>query len=195
MEDIKGEFDEVINPEQLLEFMAKYINYGYLDKNGRVYHYDDEDFDDKWFEKYILESADDILKTLHGNCWDQVELERYWFENNGYEVKTIYEMVKLDYENSYPVHSFLIFYDKKDNSWNWFENADSKNRGIRKFSTIEELLKYQYACYCIFLKSFDISDSEISQIILTEFCKPKSNISAEEYLDFVVNSKLVFVDK
>ena len=31
-------------PEDLLEFMSQNINYGYLGKSGRLYHYDDSDF-------------------------------------------------------------------------------------------------------------------------------------------------------
>lgn len=192
--NMKKIFNDINEPIELLDFMSKYINYGYLGSNGKIYQIDDSNFNDKWLKEYILESKDDILKTLHGNCWDQVELERYWFETNGYEVKTIYEMVKLDCNNDYPTHSFLIFKDK-DNSWNWFENADFNNRGIHKFSTINELLSYQYARYIKILKTFNISHDEIKKIILTDFKKPLSHISASDYLDFVINSEPIYVNK
>lgn len=192
--NMKKIFNDINEPIELLDFMSKYINYGYLGNNGKIYQIDDSNFNDKWLQEYILESKDDILNTLHGNCWDQVELERYWFETNGYEVKTIYEMVKLDRNNDYPTHSFLIFKDK-DNSWNWFENADFNNRGIHKFSTINELLSYQYARYIKILKTFNISHDEIKKIILTDFKKPLSHISASEYLDFVINSEPIYVNK
>lgn len=192
MNDIKKEFDKVHTPVELLKFMSKYINYGYLGKSGRVYRYDDSDFNDKWFNEYILESEDDILQTGFGNCWDQVELERYWFLRNGYQIKTIYEMVKLDYDNLYPTHAFLVFKDH-DGNWNWFENSDFNNRGIHEFSSVDELLNYQYKKYVEFLKTFNIRDEEIENIILTEFDKPLSHISALEYLDFVTDAKKILV--
>lgn len=177
-------------PEDLLEFMSQNINYGYLGKSGRVYHYGDSDFNNDWYSEYILESSNDLLKNLYGNCFDQVEFEREWFINNGYEVKTIFEMVNLDYENDYPTHSFLVF-KNKNQKWCWFENADFNNRGIHEFNSFNDLIKYQYNTYLKFLKTFNISDNEIKSIIMTMFNKPKCHISASEYLDYVTNSEKI----
>ena len=193
MKNINEIFNKINSPHELLEFMSKNINYGYLGKSGRVYHFDDSDFNEKWFNEYILESKENILKTLYGNCWDQVELERYWFKKHGYEIKTIYEMVKLNYDNNYPSHSFLIFKDK-DGFWNWFENSDYENRGIHKFDSINKLLEYQYIKYLDFLKTFNIKEDEIKEIIFAEFEEPQKNISASEYLDFVINSTLININ-
>ena len=185
--------NNIKTPEALLDFMSKNINYGYLGKNGRVYHYDDIDFNEEWEQLYILESPSDVLKNLYGNCWDQVEFEREWFLKEGYQIKTIYEMVKLDYDNDYPTHTFLIY---KDNEyWCWFENADFNNRGIRKFMTIDELLNYQYKKYLDFLKKFNITNEEIEKIIMTEFDKPKEHINVKEYLEHVINSKEIKFNK
>ena len=178
-------------PEELLNFMSYNINYGYLGKNGRVYHYDDPDFNDDWFDEYILENSCDLSKNLYGNCWDQVEFERDWFLKNGYEVKTIYEMVNLDYDNDYPSHSFLIY--KDNDEWCWFENADFNNRGIHRYNSYDELLSDQYKKYLEFLKTFNIKDDEIEKIIVTDFDKPKEHISASEYLNHVIDSKLITV--
>ena len=185
--------NDIKTPEELLNFMSNNINYGYLGKNGRIYHYDDHDFNLEWYEQYILENKDDILKNLYGNCWDQVELEREWFLKNKYKIKTIYEMVKLDYDNEYPTHTFLIYTDS--DYWYWFENADFNNRGIHRFNSYDELLNYQYKKYVEFLKTFNITDDEIEKIIITEFDKPKEHISAKEYLDYVINSKLIIFNK
>ena len=179
--------DEIKTPEELLNFMSNNINYGYLGKNGRIYQFDDIDYNSDWYNQYILENSEELLKNLCGNCWDQVELEREWFLKNGYEVETIYEMVKLDYENEYPTHSFLIYKDKND-EWCWFENADFNNRGIHRFNSFDDLLNYQYKKYVELLKTFNISNEEINKIIITKFNKPKEHISAEDYLNHTINS-------
>ena len=175
------------SPKELLKFMSNNITYGYLGKNGRIYSYTDNDFNQEWEDQYILESPTDLLKTLHGNCWDQVEFEREWFLNNGYEIKTFYEMVNLDYENDYPSHSFLTYKDE-NNNWNWFENSDFNNQGIHTFKTVEELLNYQFAKYLELLKQYNITNEEIEKIIITEFNKPKYRISSEKYIEHMLKS-------
>ena len=185
--------DDIKTPEELLNFMSKNIDYGYLGKNNRVYHYNDSDFDSEWYEQYILENSEELVNNSYGNCFDQVEFERDWFLKNGYEIKTIYEMVKLDYNNVYPTHSFLVY--KDNDCWFWFENADFDNRGIHKFNTFEELLNYQYEKYVEFLKTFNITNEELERIIVTDFEKPKEHISAEEYLNHVINSRQIKINK
>ena len=179
--------NNINTPEELLSFMSEKIDYGYLGKNGRIYHQSDSDFDSDWFLKYSLQGKDTLLKTLCGTCWDQVEFERNWFIKKGYEVKTIFEMVVLDYENNYPTHSFLIYED--NNKWCWFENSDDDNRGIHKFDTLDELFKYQYSKYINLLKTYNITSEEMEKIIITEFEELEDKISVEEYIQQVVNAK------
>ena len=140
-----------------------------------------------------MENSNDVFNNLYGNCRDQVEFERDWFLKNNYEVKTIYEMVNLDYDNQYPSHSFLVY--KNNNEWYWFENVDFNNKGIHKFNTLDELLNYQYIKYIEYLKTYNITDDELEKIIITEFDKPKEHSSAEEYLNHVINSKRIILNK
>lgn len=178
--------DNIKTPIELLNFMSN-INYGYLGKDGHIYHYDS--FDSNFYNMYILENSTELLNNLCGNCFDQVEFEREWFLKNKYEIKTIFEMVKLDYDNIYPTHSFLAY---KDNDyWYWFENADFNNRGIHKFTTLDDLINYQYSKYVDFLKTFNISNEEIKKIVIMEFDKPKEHISFSKYLEHVTNSKSI----
>ena len=181
-------YNSIKTVDELYEFMDN-INYGYLSNSGRVYCFGDEDFDKNWKNEYILEDKDDLLKTGYGNCWDQVELERAWFKENNYEIKTIFEMVLLDYDNDYPSHTFLVFKDGE--SWCWFEHADYDNRGIHKYDSFEELIKDQYSKYLKLLNTFNISLEEIDKIIMTEYIEPSKNINSEEFLNHVINSKKI----
>jgi hypothetical protein len=95
-------------------------------------------------------------------------------------------MVLLDYKNEYPSHSFLTY--KDNNKWYWFENSDFYNRGIHEFNSMDELLNYQYQKYLNFLKTFNIKDEEIKEIIVTEFTKPKENISSNEYINHILKT-------
>ena len=183
-------YSDIKTPEELLDFMSNNISYGYLSKSGKVYRYGDDNFNENWYQEYVLENSSDVLNTKLGNCFDQTELERDWFYNNNYEFLTIFEMVHLDYDNNYPTHSFLVFKDK-NNKWNWFENSDYKNRGIHTFNSFLEVIDYQYKCYLEQLKEYNIKDEEIDKIIITEFLKPKYHATADEYLDHVINSKRI----
>lgn len=184
--EIIDKYNKISTPDELLVFMSKYINYGYLGKNKKIYHFDDVDFDNDWYLEYILETKDDILSTLFGNCFDQTELERDWFFSHGYCYKTIYIMADLVDSSDCPCHSFLVYKNNNDNGWNWFENSDFNNRGIHKFDNLDDLLSYQKDNYINFLKTLDICESKIKNIIRKEFSKPKDNISACEYLEWVV---------
>ena len=181
-------YENIKMPEELLKFMDENISYGYLDKNGKIHRIQDKDFNEDWFNLYRLENNQDVLNTKVGNCFDQVEFERTWFINNGYEIKTIFEMVLLDYENPYPMHSFLAY--KEYNKWYLFEHADFANKGIRGFNNILDLINYQLYTYKIFLKKdFKIKDEELEKIYMSYFEEPKNHANEEEYIEFVTRGK------
>ena len=180
-------YTNIKTPNELNEYMNKNILYGYLGKNNKIYMPNDSNFDKDWLDNYILENAFDILNTKVGNCWDQVEFERNWFENNNYEYKTIYHQVLLNYDNSYPTHTFLIY--KENDKWYWFENAWEDMKGIHEYNTLEELLNDEYNKNIEFLKTFNITAEEIEKIKYFEFNKPKEHISAMEYVKYILNSK------
>lgn len=185
--------NNINSPNELLNFMSNNIEYGYLSKTGKLYHTSDKDYDSKWFSEYKLQNVKELLNNHCGNCWDQVELEREWFTNHNYEIKTIYEMVELNYENNYPTHSFLIY--KDNNKYYWFENSDYNNRGIHTFDNFDELIKYQYNKYLELLKELNIKSNEVNNIVLKEFNKPKSGITASEYIEHVMKSKTIKLNK
>ncbi len=181
---MKEEYNKITTPQELLKFMNN-IEYGYLGSNQKIYKQEDEKFDKDWYNNYVLETKEDILRNKVGNCWDQVELERDWFEKNGYEIKTYFEMPLLDYKNNYPSHTFLIY--KDNNKYYWFEHAGLNNYGIHEYNSLEELHKDQMNKYHDTLKEYSISSEEINHIIIKEYNKPENNLSAEEFINHCLN--------
>lgn len=183
---MKMEYKDIKTPDELLKFMNTNISYGYLGNDGKIYKIDTTNFNDCWYDKYILSTTEDILKTGVGNCFDQTEFEREWFINNNYEIKVFYHMVNLPYVNNYSAHSFLVY--KKGDKWCFFEHAWEELRGIHEFDTLGELLKFEYNKNYKELKKQNIRDDELSYFEIREIDKPKPHLSAKEYIDFCINS-------
>ena len=80
-------------------------------------------------------------------------------------------------------------YQDKDNSWKWFENSDFNNRGIHTKNNEQEIINYQLTKYKKFLKTFNITKEELEKIIIKVYEEPKYHITAEEYINHVINSK------
>jgi len=182
------EYNELKTPEELYEYMCDNFEYGYLDKDNNIHHYDDPNYDDlDWYNIYMLENEKDILESSVGTCFDMTELERDFLERNGYKVYTYFEMILLDYDNPYPMHSFLVYED--NNKYCYFEFSDYKNRGIHKYDNIIELLNDARIRFMRNQEEYDIKEEEKSKYIINQFEKVKEHASEEEYINHVVNSK------
>ena len=97
----------------------------------------------------------------------------------------------MSYCSFYKMHRHFdaLSENKNDNGWNWFENSDYENRGIHKFSDLTLLVDYQISKYKELLNTKNIKEDELKSLILKEFDKPHSNISAKEYIDHVLSGK------
>lgn len=178
------EYKNINTPMELFEFMNQNISYGYLGRNDKIYYFGDKNFNKDWEKFYILQGVDDILNTKVGTCFDQVEFAREWFILHNYEIKVFFHMIVLSYSNSYPSHTFLIYKDKVDNNWCWFENAWYELKGIHKFSTVDELLKFEYNENLKLLKDYNIKEEELNNFVIREISKPNRHISANDYIAF-----------
>lgn len=186
---MQSEYDDINRPEELLNFMVQNFNYGYLSNDGNLHYPSDSDFDSSWFTTYILQSNEDLLKSKVGNCFDAVEFERSWFKKHNYEFVTIFEMVKLNYFNNYPMHTFLIY--KSDNKWHYFEWADGSNQGIFSFTSLFDAVAYQYKHYLGVLDNLNVKSEEKNKVIRYVYDKLATRCNAVEYLKFVVKGKVL----
>lgn len=157
------------NEFEIMDLM-KDIEYGWIDKNNNKHKVVDETYSDN----YILQSPNEVIKNKIGVCWDQVELERYYFKGNDWNVKT-YFLVHYDGDKC-PTHTFLTF--EKDNKYYWFEHSWERFRGIHEYKSLKELL---FDIKDKFIKYELDNDFVLENLVLHEYKKPKYNISVQEF--------------
>ena len=156
------------------------IEYGWLDK-FKIKHFE---VDNTFATSYILQSPEELIISKLGVCWDQVELERYYFEKNNISVKT-YFIVHYDNDKC-PTHTFLTY--DKNNKVYWFEHSWFKYKGIHEYNNINELLN-------------DIKQKFIStelnniynkdNLYIYEYNKPQYGIGVESFYNHCESSNKV----
>lgn len=165
--NIKNKDLEFIKP--LIETIEN-IEYGWIDKSNNKHYIVDE----KYANNYKLQSPEEITKTKIGVCWDQVELERSFFENIKIPYQT-YFLVHYDNDKC-PTHTFLTF--KLNNKFYWFEHSWRPYKGIHEYQSLIELLKDVKEKFII--NELENNYNE-ENLILREYPKPNYNISTEEF--------------
>lgn len=193
------EYENIKSPEELLLFMKSNIKYGFTDDDGNIYSTLTQDssivFQNACRTKWKLSSPNRLLNQGYGHCWDQVELERYWFKNNNYEFKTIFIWFLLNYDNSYTTHTFLVYKDK-DGKWCWFEHSDYKNRGIHKFDSYEECIKYQAKRHIDFNMECgnEINKDILNCLRIYEYQQPRFGWNMSDFLNNIFNAREITPD-
>lgn len=158
------------NDLEIMDLMSN-IEYGWLDLNGNK----NIDTYNSFASKYILQSPQEVMKNKIGVCWDQVELERYYFKKNTWSIKT-YFIIYYDGDKC-PTHTFLTY--KKDNKYYWFEHSWEKFKGIHEYNFQEELLQDVKNKYI----KYELNNNYIEEnIVIYQYMKPQYNISARQFI-------------
>lgn len=184
--------DNIKSPEELSNYMSEKIQYGFVGKNGKVYLDDNSDEWNDWYEQCIVQTAEEVINTKVGTCFDQVELERLWFDNNNYETKTFFVWFEIDEVNNYPTHSFLVF--KNNDKWYWFENAFADFRGIHEFDSLDDAIDYVVKQHFEYIVREKIAKEEDEKLLTVyEYPKLNKHLTVDEYIEHVTNSKNKYV--
>ena len=182
------DFSSIKTPEELMTYLNENFDYGVIDNKGNKFF--DSNTDEFQFvcnNDWKLRSVDQMLNDKIGHCYDQVEIERKWFESNGYKIKTFWSCAyQENIENSGFSHTYLLY--KSGNYWYLFEHADYYNRGIHKFKTIKEAARWQINNQIKFAESCVPPQDKYSYCI-KEYPLPPLNLNMQEYIDFVDKSK------
>lgn len=155
--------------KEILKLMNN-INYGYIDKQKKIH----EEIDEFFSDNYILQSPKELEKNKYGVCWDQVELERHYFEKYNFNIKT-YFIVYYDNDKC-PTHTFLVY--EKNNKYYWFEHSWNRFRGIYEYGNLDKLLldvKNKYIKYEL------ENNYNKDNLIIYEYTKPEYNIGVLEF--------------
>ncbi len=127
----------------VLNFVDKVMNtieYGMFDKDGN------EITDEKdWYENTRVQSPEWVIENKRGNCVDQVNLEYWFFKENGIKTKIYY----IEYENgkgTSPSHMFIVL-DNNDKIY-WYENAWKDQAGLHEYYNLYECLSDIKNKYC-----------------------------------------------
>lgn len=177
----KGQLNiwDFYNEFEIMKLMSD-IEYGWIDKNNNKH----DRIDEFYLENYILQNPKEVINNKLGVCWDQVELERYYFKGNNLNIKTFF-LVHYDEDKS-PTHTFLTF--EKNNKYYWFEHSWKTFRGIHEYNSLKELF-------------LDIQDKFIKykldnrynkkNLLLYEYKKPKYHIATQEFYDYCTYGKYI----
>ena len=168
-------------PEDLFSWMSENIKYSWTGIDGKI-RKDNTDF----FQQYRLQSPQELIESKLGVCWDQVELERYFFKKFDIKHKTIFIVKPNKYAAS---HSFLIYL--KDRDIFYFEHAFGDYKGIHgPFKTNKEIIE-------LVNKYMTINDRKIDKNEVTNkfeysyYTQPKYGISCLEFYKHVGFGKYV----
>ena len=127
----------------VLNFVDKIMNeiaYGMFDENGNEI-LDPND----WYENTRVQAPEWVIENKRGNCVDQVNLEYWFFKENGIKNK-IYYISYEDGKGNAPSHMFIVL----DNNGKiyWYENAWKTYAGLHEYYTLNECLTDIKKKYC-----------------------------------------------
>ena len=155
------------------------IEYGWIDKDNIKY----DTFDESFEKNYFLQSPKEMIHHKVGICWDQVELERYYFKNHHFKIQTFFIVY---YDDKCPTHTFLTY--EKNGKFYWFEHSWEKYKGIHEYPNQEELF---YDVNQKFIEWEIHTSFEPQNLRLYEYQKPKYHISVADFYKHCEHGKII----
>jgi len=158
----------------------KGIEYGFVDKNQRIYTGDPYTWDRYFDDKYCLQTPEELETNKFGICWDQVELERKYLKEQNIDADSYYIVAYTDFAKA--THTFMVI---KSDKYYWLEHAWSTFEGIREYNHLNELLQDVKK---EFIKGIEDDSCEV---FLYQYKKPQYHLGAQEFMKYCESSKKV----
>lgn len=158
------------------------IQYGWVDKNG-VKHTDMTHY----AEKYMLQMPDQLLESQLGVCWDQVELQRKLFADNGIATRSFF-IVHYDGDKC-PTHTFMLF--ERNNKTFWYEHAWAVLRGLHEYDNLKAAIS---DIRSKFINNELGGKYNPQNLVICEYDAPKENLSCLDFYKHCEKGKQVQID-
>ena len=179
--EVKGKLGlwEYYTEDEIMEIMSQ-IEYGWVDKNQNPHQELGEDFE----KNYQLQSPSELLKSKIGVCYDQVELERYYFSSHLEKVTTYCIVYEAHDHHKTRTHTFLTY--EKSGKYYWFEHAWENAKGIHEYPSLMDLF---YDMKEKFIIDQVKEEVEANTIYFFEYQKPNWHLSAQEFFNHIIHGK------
>lgn len=129
LNDLKEKFEKLETPEELMDFLATYITYGWYGKDGNLRI----DTIAEFSAQYQLSSLSEVLESGKGVCFEEIELAREFFVRKKIPFQTYI------IQGRRVAHAILIYQEGK-----WFHQIrylSPKNFGAVSAYNVEVLLQ------------------------------------------------------
>lgn len=118
------------SPQKLLEFMSD-IEYGWADKNYKVY----KNFGGEFSDNFRMLLPHEVVQYKTGVCWDQSVFEKYVFDTQFNFDEVVLMANQMYYLGT---HTYLCYRDGKD--WYYFEHSWGNYAGIHgPFKSVKDI--------------------------------------------------------
>lgn len=155
----------------------KDIKYSWMDKNGDIH----EHISDGYIRKFRMQTPEEILKSRIGNCWETVELTRYFLEKENIPHKTYFFGIPM--QNFY-CHSIIVA--EINDKYYWIENSFKNNKGIHEFKDLTTLFNDVLNKFPQIVGSNKV---KYSQMKIHEYEKPAPHLGCVDFYFYCMRQK------
>ena len=131
----KTDFNNLKTPEELMEYMNEFIQYGWIGKDGSIHINELKGLR----ELYKISSIDEMIDKGVGTCVEQANMIKTALERMGFETRIFcHRSSESEQIIENDVHMHCLVYFKNNDKWYHFEHSNQSQRGIYEYNTLEE---------------------------------------------------------
>jgi len=171
------------NELQLILNQLDDIEYGFVDNNKNIYPDTKKNWSKDFGTLYHLQSPEELQKNKYGVCWDQVELERFYLEENNIKSKS-YFIIAYDNQQE-PTHTFIVINSDK---YYWLEHSWEPYKGIHEYESLDKLLNDVKNKFEESIKKEKVKNYKLT---IYEYDKPKYNLNCIEFMKHCEKGKKI----